>query len=353
MVHFFDFSNCRHLPSIAAGVELCSDLDIDYRIWVRRDSDFHADVSAGFDSDKLIVIEGLFHFCLLFFGKTVRFNTDTLILNTISKDAIFFPLCGAMFVKNCGLYVRNASELFSTSVCFSVKGLLVSRAKRVFAFFSTFFVVGTADIARFVQRNSKKKCIVIPFGKKPQDKNSNRISHKEIRFVVPGFIDFKKKAIRELVLLFMSHFRASHVKLVLLGCCKSLEEKRFLECVQPSDNVIWYSKPVPENIFQEQLQNAEALISVFINPVISSPGFNEYYGITKDSGVDGHAYSYSKNVIRADISREELQSTSLLHEWNEKVIRSISEQLAKEPDDVQSSVLYENILSDFKSEVVF
>lgn len=295
-----DLSKSNHVPNIECVLGLNKRLSI------------HTDIIclAGTHLSNLLKNEkyrdiDVYHVknYLEFFFLVKRFchKRDFFIINTVCSN-IFLPfLIIKLFSYKFMVNLRSLNEFFlplnQIRISFRLKVFL----KRLIFRYSNSISVGSFVLKYYLRSKDTDNICVIPFhGLSTKSSfQSNSFPDDKLRIVIPGVVDFLKKDIKSFVDSISGHKCDLNLELIFLGKLNSFVEIQYFESLRSDfpHSIITFDHFIDEDMFDYYMSSCDVIIGAFY-PAFSMPsGAREIYGISKDSGVEGHAYGYTKSCF--------------------------------------------------------
>ncbi|MEZ9402951.1 hypothetical protein AB4159_16720 [Vibrio cyclitrophicus] len=243
------------------------------------------------------------------FRFLLKKRDEKFIFTTVStRNSLPLAVC-SILIKKCYFYVHNLRSwhkynylglnyrtvlsclgtIFKKIILTQTKGVIVANEKME-KYFSKYIVGNNLSLH------------VIPFKLMNKQTNPSFLlnERKPIRIVVPGAVDFSKKRIdifREAFESFKLDGKADF-NIILLGKLKSKVELEYCRewAASTQLNISYYEGFIDGRTFESELIDADVILG-YIHPNYQDKYHQEIYGITKDSGLDAQAYSYSKPLI--------------------------------------------------------
>lgn len=183
-----------------------------------------------------------------------------------------------------------------------------------------YYITNSQILNKILLKKSNKQTFIIPFNfNNSNQKIIDKAISSKINILIPGIVDQKRRD----YLSFLKNFYTyiinnpnSNIQIELLGTLKNNFEIMYLINkinMEKNNSIIYYIKFIDDEKFHDQIIKSDIIFSN-LKKGINKQGFNEVYGLTKESGISFIIAKYSKPAI--------------IPEW-QKVFTQIEDQLIK------------------------
>jgi hypothetical protein len=213
-----------------------------------------------------------------------------LYLNTVSNNHILYAFILALLSLNRTiLTVHDINCLFESRFAWNFRRAVIHRGKKWLVKKVDEFNVVSDTMIDYLRTKTNKKLINIP-GAVYEERSSPQIIQKEIRLVVPGSLDKKRRNYEQVFeLASLADTNQLHLQIILLGGYSDEYGKTIINRAAQSNygysTILYYDLPVVDQFeFDKQIDYCHF---VFIPSVIDTNicgDIPETYGITKSSG---------------------------------------------------------------------
>lgn len=225
-----------------------------------------------------------------------------IIINTISlSNAPLIVFISLIFKGKLVAYVRNVNIWtkikFTSDPAFNLRNFIHFIIRKIIKRKTNLFFCGSFNMANQMAIYKINPTVVIPFAKLTTHlSSSNNISRKEIIICIPGVICYSRKNIKQILSAFKNTSN-KHIRITFLGKPKTkADENRLIQDIMDcgkEGKIRYYTTFIAENEFEFELSNCDIILGS-INPEFKMFGYNEIYGLTKDSGLESHAIMHEK-----------------------------------------------------------
>jgi len=183
-----------------------------------------------------------------------------------------------------------------------------------------YFITNSPILSKMLLKKSNKQTFIISFNfNYSNQKVLNETTSSKINILIPGIVDQKRRDYVSFLKIFYKYIinnPNSNIQIELLGSLKNNSEIiSLIKKINMEKNfsIIYYTKFVDDEKFNNRIIKSDIIFSN-LKQNINKQGFNEIYGLTKESGISFIIAKYSKPAI--------------IPEW-QKVFTQIEDQLIK------------------------
>jgi hypothetical protein len=183
-----------------------------------------------------------------------------------------------------------------------------------------YYITNSPILNKILLKKSNKQTFIIPFNfNNSNQKIIDKAISSKINILIPGIVDQKRRDYLSLLKNFYTYIinnPNSNIQIELLGTLKNNLEIMYLINkinMKKNNSIIFYTKFIDDEKFHDQIIKSDIIFSN-LKKYINKQGFNEVYGLTKESGISFIIAKYSKPAI--------------IPEW-QKVFTQIEDQLIK------------------------
>jgi hypothetical protein len=267
-----------------------------------------------------------------FYRNLKKIRPDILYLNTVSNNHILYAfILSLLNLNRVILTVHDINCLFESRSAWNFRKAIIHRGKRWLIRKIDAFNVVSDTMIDYLKTKTNKNVIQVPGGVF-EERFSRQSINKEIRLVVPGSLDKKRRNYEQVFeLAFLADNYQLPLTIILLGGYSDEFGKSIVNRARQSNNnfckIHFYELPVVDQFeFDKQLDNCHF---VFIPSVIHThicEDIPETYGITKSSGNVFDVIKHAKPFIipRALTISSDLENSCFKYDSLENIIGFLS-----------------------------
>jgi hypothetical protein len=214
-------------------------------------------------------------------------------------------------VKKIIYIMHNSNKYYQNNFTLKPKRIIDNICRNLFLKKVDSIITMGPNIKQYVNFNqTTKPTFYIPFDYDVDSFSEINNQNKEIRIVIPGMIDNKRRDYLSLLKFlekFYTEYPNSKIRIKLLGRIVSKENVIVAELsdninIKFDNKITYFRKFIPTEQFEEELINADYILSN-VHVFNKKSDRIEIYGTTKESGISFIIYKYEKPAIVPEAQR--------------------------------------------------
>ncbi len=260
--------------------------------------------------------------------KINRSKTDTLFINTMQSNYIFFFFLFMFCNKKILLSIHNINCYFDKPK--GIKGEIRCFIRKYALKKSKFMNVYGENLKNYLEKKGYQGIITsIPYSAYENEKYKSEIFNSNLVFSIPGGFSTRRRDYLTVYNVFKNlEEKELKIKLYLLGRLGGENSKELFNKFKKLKNVKCYEKYVEEEEFDEIMKKTDLIIGPLNKEIEFEKGIKEEYGLSKESGFTFAQITYSKPGLLPSYIKKfsELDDSCLLYK-NEKELYDIIVEL--------------------------